>query len=150
MTHKTRARLRVRIISLFKCNFKNQDLYFNFSFARKMPYIIASFFFPLSTNDDENATKMKFLTMNVCISFATSLCQKTPTLPLDPRPLSPLINTLWLYLISHQYQSSLSVVKQLDTALEGEENMHCGKGSRTGGKTSINSSKTMYFHASLS
>jgi len=72
------------------------------------------------------------------------------TLPLDPRPLVPLINTLWLYLISPQRHPSLSVVKQLETAQEGEENTHLEEESGRGRKTSINSSRTMYFHASLS
>ena len=49
-------------------------------------------------------------------------------------PLAPLINTLWLHLISPQRHPSLSVVKQLETAQEGEENMHLREESGEGKK----------------
>lgn len=65
-------------------------------------------------------------------------------------PPAPLINTPRLDLISPQCHPSLSVVKQQETAQEGDENMHLREGSRRGRKTSLNSSKTVYFHASLS
>lgn len=85
------------------------------------------------------------------ISFSVSgLAEKgRPSLLTHGLP-APLINTLWLDLISPQCHPSLSVVKQQETAQGGDENMHLREGSRRGRKTSLNSSKTVYFHASLS
>ena len=88
--------------------------------AIKKSYINTSFFSP----SDENHMHMSKQPLDFCVSFSISIYQKSPTLPLDPRPSAPLINTLWLYLISPQRHPSLSVVKQLETAQEGEENMH--------------------------
>ncbi|TNN55030.1 hypothetical protein EYF80_034736 [Liparis tanakae] len=74
------------------------------------------------------------------------------TLPLDPRPLAPLINTPWLYLISPQRHPGLSVVKQPETAQEGEEeNTHLERGEREGKENKHQLKQDdVFLHASLS
>lgn len=89
-------------------------------------------------------------TPDLSVSFSVSSHQEKTTRPLDPWPSVPLINTLWPDLISPQRHPSLSVVKQLETAQEGEENMHLREESRRGEKqASTQARRCIFMHPCL-
>lgn len=89
-------------------------------------------------------------TADLRVSFSVSFYQGKMTRLLDPWPSVPLINTLWPDLISPQCHPSLSVVKQLETAQEGEENMHLRDESRRGEKqASTQARRCIFMHPCL-
>lgn len=84
------------------------------------------------------------------LALALAFIRGKMTRPLDPWPSVPLINTLWPDLISPQCHPSLSVVEQLETAQEGEENMHLREESRRGEKqASTQARRCIFMHPCL-